>query len=614
MTRHPVLSKPGSTVLLLGNEAIARGAIEYGIGFAAAYPGTPSSEIVATLARVAKEVGIYVEWSTNEKTSFEAAYAAAMSGVPSLTAMKHVGLNVAADPFMTSGYTGVRAGFLIVTADDPYMHSSQNEQDNRWYGLHAYIPVLEPSNPQEAKELTVAGLELSEKLQHPFILRTMTRISHTRAPVRLSEPRKPRTKGAFPREPEKWAVIPAHARKMKARLVEKWKRIEEELAKLPLNRIEGEGSTLIVAPGIGYAYAKEALGMLKGRAKVLKIASPVPLPKKLVEEAVEGVEKILVVEETDPIVEMQLKAMLHDMGVEAEVHGEDLVGRLGELTLDKVLPAVAKVLGINWSPPEPLKAEVDPPPRPPTLCPGCPHRAAYYALKEAARRLRVDPVYSGDIGCYSLGIMPPFRAQDVITDMGASIGLANGFAHVLDRPVVAIIGDSTFYHAGLPPLINAAYNGAPMLVLVLDNETTAMTGFQPHPGSGAKATGEPAKRIPIEDLARACGADIVEVFDPYDVKKAVELLEKGLREAMNGRIAVLISRRECALQARRADRLGGTYRIDPEKCVKCLKCARDLACPAIRVENGAPVIDELLCVGCGVCAQVCPVGAVVKVK
>jgi indolepyruvate ferredoxin oxidoreductase alpha subunit len=610
-----ILGEPNTTVLLLGNEAIARGAIEYGIGFAAAYPGTPSSEVVETLSSVANELGIYVEWSVNEKVAFESAYAAAMSGVPSLTAMKHVGLNVAADPLMTSAYTGVEAGFIIVTADDPYMHSSQNEQDNRWYGLHAYIPVLEPCDPQEAKDLTYIGLELSEKLHHPFILRSVTRVSHVRAPVKLGIMRGSRAIGSFPRNPGRWTVIPENARKMKLRLLEKWRVIESNLSELPYNRIEGDGKVLIVASGIGYAYTSEAVETLGVEAKVLKIASPVPLPKKLVEKAVEGVEKVLIIEECDPVVELQLKALLKDMDLRVEVYGENLLGRRGELTLDRVLESMAKVFKVPWSIPELIKPPIEPPPRPPILCPGCPHRATFYVLKMASKRLKVDPIYSGDIGCYSLGIQPPFNAQDVIIEMGGSIGLANGFAHtVKERPVVAIIGDSTFFHAGLPPLVNAIYNRAPMLIIVLDNETTAMTGFQPHPGTGVKADGSPGKRVCIECIAKVMGADYVDVFDPYNVRTALEAVEKGFKVVMAGGVAVLVARRECSLNAARSGRLSGVYQVDTLKCIKCMLCLNELACPAIKVEKGFPKVVENLCVGCGVCNEICPVKAFSKIR
>lgn len=612
-SRHKILGEPGSTVFLLGNEAIARGALEYGIGVAAAYPGTPSSEIIGTLAEVANEVGIYVEWSVNEKTAFELAYAAAMSGVPSLTAMKHVGLNVASDPLMTSGYTGVKAGFLIVTADDPYMHSSQNEQDNRWYGIHAYIPVLEPSNPQEAKELTILGLEFSEKFSHPFMLRSLTRVSHARAPVKLSSLRTPKTVGSFPHQPEKWAIIPAHARKMKLELVKKWKNIEEVLADVRFNRIEGDGEVLVVASGIGYAYSKDALNLIKAKAKILKISTPVPLPTKLVEKAVENVKKIVVIEETDPVVEMQLKAILYAKDIRVEVHGEDLLGRVGELTIDRVAQALAKVCDIAWSPPKPFTIDIEIPPRPPVLCPGCPHRATFYSLKTVVRKLGVDPIYTGDIGCYSLGIAAPYRVQDTIINMGGSIGLANGFAHtVKDRPVVAILGDSTFFHTGLPPTVNAVYNRSPMLILVLDNETTAMTGFQPHPGTGVTARGFPGKKIYIEKIAKAFDVDYVEVFDPYDLNKAIEILAKGLKTVVDGGIVLLVARRICSLLALRLGLVKETYAVDSNKCIGCLICAKNLACPAIVVENSKPYILESLCRGCGVCVQICPVKAVVK--
>lgn len=608
-----ILGEEGSTAFLLGNEAIARGAIEYGIGVATGYPGTPASEVVGTLAQAAEALGIYVEWSVNEKVAFEVAYAAAMSGVPSLTAMKHVGLNVASDPLMSSAYTGVRAGFLVVTADDPYMHSSQNEQDNRWYGLHAYVPVLEPCCPNEAKELAVLGLELSEKLGHPFILRSVTRVSHARGPVRLGPVRPPRTSGNFTKDPRRWAVVPVNARRMKMELLEKWRTLEGLLATIPQNRVEGEGSgLLVVASGVGYAYARDAVKLLRLRTRILKVASPVPLPAKLVAEALEGAEKVLVVEETDPVVELQLRAYIQQRGAEVEVHGEDLLGRRGELTIMRVAEALARAAGIEWSPPEPLEPTLKAPPRSPTLCPGCPHRATFYALKVAAGRLGVDPIYTGDIGCYSLGIDPPFRVQDTIINMGGSLGLANGLAHTVGgKPIVAILGDSTFFHSGLPPLVNAVYNRAPMLVLVLDNETTAMTGFQPHPGTGVRALGDRGRRVYIEEVARGVGVDHVEVFDPYDVGNAVEAITRGLKVAMKGGVALLVARRLCSLLAVRLGVLRGAYAVDERRCSRCLLCIKALACPALVAEGGAPRIVEELCRGCGVCAKVCPRGAIV---
>ncbi|MCS7111382.1 MAG: indolepyruvate ferredoxin oxidoreductase subunit alpha [Ignisphaera sp.] len=613
-TRDRLLSGEGSTIFMLGNEAIARGAIEYGTGVAAAYPGTPSSEVIGSLAEVAKDLGIHVEWSINEKTAFEVAYAAAMSGVPSITAMKHVGLNVASDPLMTSAYTGVKAGLLIVTADDPYMHSSQNEQDNRWSGLHAYIPVLEPSNPQEAKDLTYIGLQLSETYKHPFILRSVTRVSHARGPVKLGAIHPCRTAGSFPREPNKWAVIPAHAREMKLRLVEKWRLFENVLADVPHNRLEYADSTLlIVASGIGYFYVKDALRLLGREVKVLKIATPVPLPIKLIEEAVKGTEKILVVEEPDPVVEMQLKAALLDMDIKIKVYGESVLGRRGELTIDRVAQAISKILNIAWIPPSVNDPILRPPPRSPVLCPGCPHRAAFYALKLAAIKLGVDPIYSGDIGCYSLGIAPPYNVQDVIIEMGGSIGLANGFAQTIrDRPVIAIIGDSTFFHAGIPPLINAVYNRAPIVVLVLDNETTGMTGFQPHPGTGTTAKGDRTRRIYLEEIARAAGVDYVEVFDPYNIRRAVDTIIQGIKLAMRGGVAFLVARRTCSLLAQRLGLLRGIYKIDRERCTGCQLCVKKFACPAIVAEDKKPYIVESLCRGCGVCADICPAGAVVR--
>lgn len=620
----PVLEKEGKTVFLLGNEAIARGAIEGGIGFASAYPGTPSTEIVETLAAVAREVGFYVEWSTNEKVALEAAYGAAMSGVRSITAMKHVGVNVAADPLMSSAYTGVKGGFVIVSADDPGMWSSQNEQDNRYYGLHAFIPVFEAYNPNEAKETVRMLFEFSERFEHPVIFRSTTRLSHSRGPVKLGRIPERKTKGVFEKKPDRWTLIPAYSRKLRRKLVEKWENIRRELEEWPFNKFYDYGSKhTIIASGLAYGYVMDALEELnlKEKVNVLKINTPVPLPHGVVLKALERSEKILVVEELEPIVETEVKKLAFEKGVDLEIHGKDLVPQVGELDLNKVIKAVASFMNMDYKPPEPVtNIDVEIPPRPPTFCPGCPHRATFYILKKAANKLRLKPVYSGDIGCYSLGVLPPFEEQDIIVEMGGSIGVANGLAHTIDQPLIAIIGDSTFFHAGIPGLINAVYNNAPMLVLVLDNRITAMTGHQPHPGTGLRATGEKTIMIDPEKIARAVGVEYTKTVDPYNVDEAQKVLEEALKYVVERKKpALVVMKRACSLliyrEALRRGIENPYYRVIEDKCTACGVCYDFFGCPSIIPKpDGKAYIDPVTCTGCGVCAKVCPFNAIVPGK
>ncbi len=619
---------PGrATALLLGNEAIARGALEAGIGFASAYPGTPSTEIVESLAWAAQKFGIHVEWSSNEKVALEAAWAASVSGVRALAAMKHVGLNVAADAFMSIGYTGVRAGLVIVSAGDPGMWSSQNEQDNRYYGLLGYIPVFEPSDPGEAKELTVKAFEFSEEHEHAVLMITTTRVSHVRGPVELKDlPKNFKTKGWFDKDPSRFTLVPQNARARREHLVSKWEAIRDALSNLqPFNRIEGDGRILIVADGVSYLYASEAAERLGIDARMLKLATPVPLPKKLVLKALEDVDKVLVVEELEPIVENQIKALVAEEGLDIEVHGKDYTGLTGEMTLERAARSILEFLGrgavdIPWKPVDDGGLAGKLPPRPPAMCPGCPHRATYYALRRAVNAARVKPVYSGDIGCYSLGVLPPFREQDMLIEMGGSVGAGHGFAKVLDKQIViSIIGDSTFFHAGLPALANAVYNRSPQLVLVLDNRVTAMTGEQPNPGTGINAYGEPAPMLKVEDIARAMGVEKVVVFDPFKIKEATKALKEAIEYVRDKRApAVAVARRACALEATRRARRAGIkqplYQVIDDKCTACGVCYNAFTCPAIEVkENGKAWINPDLCTGCSVCAEVCPFNAIVKV-
>ncbi len=624
MSYPEVLGELGSRALMLGNVAVARACLEHGVGFASGYPGTPSSEVIEALAYAASRLGYpYVEWSVNEKVAFEAAYGSAMAGVPSIVTMKHVGLNVASDPLFSSAYTGVEASFLIVSADDPGMWSSQNEQDNRWYGVHAYIPVFEPAGAQEARESTLEALKFSENMKHPVILRSTTRVSHTRAPVTLGALARPRLSGVFTKDVSRWNIVPMHARKLKEELLSRWERMEEMLSENPINTVEGpeDSKILVVGVGLGYRYARESLFKLKAlnSVRLLKIVTSIPPPRKLLLRESEGRSAIVVVEEGDPVFETLLKSILYEEDVRVKVYGKASrhLKKSGELKADAVTKALASILGLNYSPETPINPPITPPPRPPVLCPGCPYRSVFYALRRAVKMSKMEAIYSGDIGCYSLGLNPPFNVQDTLIEMGGGIGLANGLAHVVkDKVIVATIGDSTFFHAGLPEIVNSIYNGAPMIVLVLDNGTTAMTGHQPHPGSGRDALGREARKLVIEDVVKGLGVSRVSVANSFNAREVEAKIREAIRDVVyEGETHVVVARGACILDAvRRASSLKvkrPIYIVDSDKCRACGICYKAFNCPAIMPgEDGRVSINASLCVGCGVCEQVCPFNAI----
>ncbi|MEM4429023.1 MAG: indolepyruvate ferredoxin oxidoreductase subunit alpha [Acidilobaceae archaeon] len=627
MTYEEILAEPGSTVLMLGNAAIARACLEYGIGLASGYPGTPSSEIIEALAYASRKLGYpYVEWSINEKVAFENAYGAAISGVPSIVAMKHVGLNVAADPLFSSAYTGVESSLLIVSADDPAMWSSQNEQDNRWYGLHAYIPVFEPTGAQDARSVTLEALKFSSDYKHPVILRSVTRVSHTRTNITVGQLAKPKLYGEFKRDTSRWVLVPSNARRLREELIAKWDKITKDLSDNPLNTSEGprDSRILVIGVGVGYRYSREALQRLKllDTVRLLKITTSIPPPKSLIVRELEGKNIAIIVEEGDPVFEDQVKIIAYDERLDTKIYGKKTgyIPITGELKLEDITKALADILGLNYRVKSSVRVNIEIPPRPPVLCPGCPYRSVFYAIRRVIKKLKVNVVYAGDIGCYSLVVNPPFNAQDTLVEMGGSIGLANGLSHTLrDSIVIATIGDSTFYHAGIPGTINAVYNRAPMTILVLDNGATAMTGHQPHPGTGLDALGREARRIKIEDIAKASGVDSVLIAKSFNIRDVESKAELAIREALNGKVSMLIARGSCILTAiaksRRYKVKRPVYSIDLDKCRACTICYNAFACPAIIPRgDGKASIDPRICTGCSACVDVCPFEAIQSIE
>ena len=596
-----VASSSSSAILLSGNEAIARGAREAGVGVATGYPGTPSTEILEALVRSDPDRDVYVEWSSNEKVAIDVALGAAVGGTRALATMKHVGLNVASDTFITAAYTGARAGLVVVSADDPGMHSSQNEQDNRYLARFAQVPLLEPSDSAEARDLTVAAFEIAERFDTPVLLRTTTRIAHARGLVTLGRIPAPRRAG-FVSDPAKYVMLPGFARARHKVLLERLARLAAYAEESPLNRMElRESSVGVVTSGIAYQYVRETLP----EASVLKLAFTNPLPVALLRDFASRVKRLLVVEELEPFLEDALRALGLD------VEGKAFIARDGELGPDSVRASFRRaglldgtgLLGADRAPapPPPVAA------RPPVLCPGCPHVAPFLALRQ------LGTIVAGDIGCYTLAASEPLRAMDTCVAMGASIGMGIGLVRSggAGRPVVAAIGDSTFLHAGVPALADAVANGTDLTVLILDNGTTAMTGGQSHPGAGATIRGDEAPRVDLAALCRAVGVRSVEVVDPYDVAATFLTLEKAI--ASPG-VSVVITNRPC-VEAPVKIR-DNPFTVVGEKCIACQLCM-NLGCPSILWTDAwyegrhTVEIDGTTCTGCAVCTQVCPTQAMI---
>ncbi len=599
--------------IMQGNEAIARGAWEAGAVVGCAYPGTPSSEILSELSGC-KEV--YTEWSPNEKVAMEVAHGASLAGGRAIACMKHVGLNVAADPLMIISYTGVRGGFVVVVADDPGQHSSQNEQDSRQWTRFGKIPMLEPADSQECRDFTRIAFDISETFDTPVLLRSETRVSHSDSPVELGERKEsPIAKGLDSKEIEKLVMVPIHARKRRLFVEQRTARLaayaEQEF---PFNTMEiNDPSIGFISSGVAYLHAKEVFPQYS----FLKLGMVWPLPKKLIEDFFKKVEKVIVVEELDPFLETEIRAM----GLKIW-HGKDLIPAIGELTPAILEESLSKtVAGTEYKPPKTLVAAEDLPKRPPNLCAGCSHRPLFYALK------KLGLFVFGDIGCYALSVSPPLSAMHFSSCMGAGLGGAYGASKVLGDEglgkMCAVLGDSTFLHSGIGPLMDAVYNGGYSTTIILDNRITAMTGQQEHPGTGYTVRGVPAPQIDYEQLVRALGVQHVRKVDPYNIPETME----AIREEVNRNAAsVVITQNSPCILLRRAKPLGRfkhpRYQIDNDFCTGCRLCL-EVNCPAIswlpnpgvakngRKRKGVAFINKDQCVGCEVCRQICRFDAIV---
>lgn len=609
---------PKKSILALGNEAIVRGALESGLDVVTTYPGTPSSEIGDVFFKIADELGIYFEYSTNEKVALEVGIAASISGLSAMTVMKHVGLNVASDAFVSLAYVGIRGAHVIVSADDPGSHSSQNEQDNRWYAKLANIPMLEPSTPQEAKDMMVYAFELSKRTELPVLFRTTTRVSHTRAPILLGEIKKGKGKSRFEKDPKRFMLVPEIALKNHNLLIEKMDRISRESELTQFNFIvnpESESKLGIIASGVSWAYCVDIIKKLNLSLKVLKLGLTHPVPKKMVAEFLDDLETVVILEELDPYLEREIKSVAAEQGISVKILGKESghFPKTNEYTPDIVEEGIVGIIKehhpeIEINVPYNELTQIKPinlPTRPPVLCPGCPHRAAAYAAKKASK---INTIYPMDIGCYTLVFEPPLKTADVVLCMGSSVGTACGFSKVTDQNIIAFIGDSTFFHAGIPGLINAVSQGHDFVLSILDNRTTAMTGFQPNPGVEKKN----GKSVDIFEVVKGCGVESIFLVDPYDLSKTIVAFHDAL--AYKG-LSVVIARHPCALVETRQKKMKGEkiepYYVDQNTCIKCYTCTDEFGCPASWKDvNEYPKISQNLCVGCGVCALVCPTSSI----
>lgn len=573
--------------LMLGNQAVARGLYEAGVKVVSSYPGTPSTEITECASAYPKEE-IYCEWAPNEKVACEVAIGASVAGARSFCAMKHVGLNVAADPLYTASYTGVSGGLVVAVADDPGMHSSQNEQDSRNHAIGAKLPMIEPSDSAECKEFTKLAYKLSEEFDTPVLLRLSTRVSHSQSKVEEEE-RENIPNKEYVKNPQKYVMMPAFAKPKHVVVEERTRKLTEYAETTPLNRVEMADTKIgVITSGVSYQYAKEALG---DKASYLKLGLVNPLPEKLIKDFAAKVQTLYIIEELDPVIENHVRKLgINCIGKEKFT----LIGEYSQSYLrEKILGETTDTLSFGENVPV----------RPPVMCAGCPHRGVFYTLK------KLNCVVSGDIGCYTLGAAAPLQAMDTTICMGASISGLHGMNKADksgENRRVAVIGDSTFIHSGVTGLINIAYNGSNSTVIVLDNSITGMTGHQNNPANGKDIYGDPANAVDLEALCKAVGINRVRVVDPYKMWEVEEAVKEELAVSEP---SVIISRRPCALL--KTVKHNPPLKVETDKCVGCKQCLK-IGCPAISMKDGKSVIDHTQCVGCGICEEMCKPHAIVK--
>jgi indolepyruvate ferredoxin oxidoreductase alpha subunit len=619
-----MIGEEGSVTLLMGNEAVARGALEAGANIAIGYPGTPSSEVIPALVPLAEEAGMRAEWAVNEKVAFDIATGASFAGLRCLVTMKSAGLNVSSDSVMSVAYGDVNGGLVIYVADDPGVHAGMEETDSRLYSSISLLPMIDVTDPQDAKNAIVAAFNYSEEYEIPVFVRSTSRVAHMRSNVTLGPIKKVEREPRMKRDIRRFTrASPVWCQEQHALLNERVERMRPDLEASPFNELTlPVGAKMgVIASGNAVNYLKEVLvnhGL--DDLATLRVGTPNPLPKVHINRLLETVNSLLVLEELEPYVEMRVRAMASDLEKHVVIHGkhDGTLTSVGEYNYDIVEAAVGKLLG--WS----LggrSLEMDgaiaeagrlAPRRPLPFCPGCPHRGTYTAMKQALKELgygKDEAVITGDIGCTILGMHPPFEMCWNEVSMGASIGLAIGIKYAsIDRPVIATIGDSTFFHAGIPPMVNASMNEVDIVIAVLDNRITAMTGHQPSPTSGHNATGDPRREVQIKEIMRASGIQNVQVVDPYDLKASKEAFIKALRTEG---LSAIVLRRTCSLVARRMRTMDPPSYVEPNECRACLLCVRTLSCPAMTIEaDGKMSIDEATCTGCKICMQICPFNAI----
>jgi indolepyruvate ferredoxin oxidoreductase alpha subunit len=630
MVLKDVLTRETKRAFMLCNEAIARGAIESDVKVVAFYPGAPASEVLDTFSDALGSFDYYMEISTNEKVALEVCAGAAFAGLRSLTAMKSVGTNVASDMLFVLGYTGVKGGLVIVMADDPHAHSSQSEEDGRFFAPNAYLPMLEPSTPQEAKDMVKKAFEISERHRVPVIVRTVTRVNHQSSIVKLDPiERKEFKKVKWQELEEEYTTLGEVARQKKLKMLERSAKLAEEFEDSEFNSVRNPGSAVgVVTSSVSYLYVLEALKMLnlENKVSVLKLGTTYPLPGKMIKSYIRNLEKVVVVEELSPYLEKEVYVLAKGANPKLAIFGKNsgTFSEAWEYNPSIVAKGIASALEISYPVYEPIILEAKQiraniPDRYPTFCAGCPHRATFVALSQAMKiqaSKGQQHYLANDIGCYSMWVFPPISKADSSLCMGTSVGVANGLSRAIEERVVATLGDSTFYHAAIPALIDAVHNGNKFTLLILDNSVTAMTGQQFNPSTEFIAGGRPGKKVSIENLCRAIGVEFVEVVDSYDVKNNIEVFRKALD--YDG-LSVVVSRRECALYGDRNKRSRGEkivpFYVDKKICKRPYVCLRNFYCPAHEIdEDQQPRISSDICDGCSVCSSLCPLQSIKRAE